>query len=85
MFLRLRGPHLFQSCLRATQNGLPPAAKEMHLSFESLVVISALSLQVSLMSIHHDTSLRSILEDDSIFSASRVRIHFCSRKGQGYG
>jgi hypothetical protein len=38
-----------------------------------------------LMSIHHDTSLRSILEDDSIFSASRVRIHFCSRKGQGYG
>jgi len=36
-----RGPHLFQSCLCATQDGLPPATKEMHLFFESLVIIDA--------------------------------------------
>jgi hypothetical protein len=53
----------------------------MHLSFESLVITGALGLQVSLMYIHHDTSLRSILEDDSISLAYGVRIHFCSGKG----
>jgi hypothetical protein len=31
-------PHLLQSCLRVTRYGLPPTTKEMHLSFESLVV-----------------------------------------------
>jgi hypothetical protein len=31
--------------------------------------------------IHHDTSLRSILEDDSIFLAFRAYICFCSSKG----
>ncbi len=61
-----RGPHLFQSCLRVKQIGLAPIAKEMHLCFEGLAITSALGLHASLMDIHHDTSLRSILEDDSI-------------------
>jgi hypothetical protein len=38
------GSHLLQSCLHAVQNGFPPITKEMHLSFENLVVINALSL-----------------------------------------
>jgi hypothetical protein len=33
------------------------------------------------MDIHHDTSLRFILEDDSISSTFKVCIHFCSGKG----
>jgi hypothetical protein len=41
-------------------------AKEMHLSFESLAITNTPSLQAFLMGIHHDTSLKSILEDDSI-------------------
>jgi hypothetical protein len=37
-----------------------------------------------MMDIHHDTSLRSfILEDDSISSTSKARIHFCLGKGLG--
>jgi hypothetical protein len=56
---------------------------EMHPSFESLVVIGASSLQATLMDIHHDTSFRSILEDDSISSTFRARIQFCSGKGVG--
>jgi len=51
----------------------------MHPSFESLVVIDTPSLQASLMDILHDTCFRSILEDDSIFSASKIRI--CSLWG----
>jgi hypothetical protein len=35
------------------------------------------------MNIHHDTSFKSILEDDSISLASRVRICSCSGKGAG--
>ncbi len=53
----------------------------MHLFFESLTIIGAPSLQASLMDIHHDTSLRSILEDDSISSTSKPRICSCSGKG----
>jgi hypothetical protein len=34
-----------------------------------------------LMDIHHDTSFRSILEDDSIFLAFRAHIYSCSSKG----
>ncbi len=55
----------------------------MHPSFESLVVINAPSLQTSLMDIHHDTSLKSILEDDSISSTFKAHIHFCLGKGLG--
>jgi hypothetical protein len=33
------------------------------------------------MNIHHDTSLRFILEDDFGFLVSRVRVHSCSGKG----
>jgi hypothetical protein len=80
-----RGPHLLQSCSCVTRNGLPPTVREMHLSFENLAIINAPGLQTSLMGIHHDTSLRSILEDDSISLASRAYICSCSARGQGYG
>jgi hypothetical protein len=55
----------------------------MHPSFENLIIIDTLGLQTSLMYIHHNTSIRSILEDDSIFSTSRTRI--CSYSGKGVG
>ncbi len=35
------------------------------------------------MDIHHDTSFRYILEDDSVFPTSKARIHSCSSKGAG--
>jgi len=53
----------------------------MHLVFKSLVITNAPSLQAPLMDIHHDTSLRSILEDNSISSSLRAHIHFCLSKG----
>jgi hypothetical protein len=65
------------------RNGLPLATKDIHLYFEDLVVTSVLGLQAYLMDIPHDTSLRSILEDDSISLASRTHICFCSNKGIG--
>jgi hypothetical protein len=55
----------------------------MHLSFESLAIIDAPNLQAFFMDLHHNTSLKSILEDDSISSTSRVRICFCLRKVAG--
>jgi hypothetical protein len=57
------GPHLFRSCLRALQDGLPPTTKEMHFSFENMDVNGTPSLQASLMDIHHNISLRFILQD----------------------
>jgi len=74
-----RGPHLLQSCLHVAQDGLVPTTREMHPSFNSLVVIGALWS----IDIHHDTSLRSILEDDSISSAFKACIHCCLGKGEG--
>jgi hypothetical protein len=53
----------------------------MHISFESLIVINILGLQVFFMDIHHNTSLKSILKNDSISLAFGVRIQFCSNKG----
>jgi hypothetical protein len=44
------------------------------------VVTGALGLQVSLMYIHHDTSLKSILKNDSISLAYKVRIRSCLGK-----
>ncbi len=61
---------MFQSCLHAVRNGLPFTVREMHLSFESLVIIGTPGLQASLMNIHHDTSFRFILENDFISSTS---------------
>ncbi len=55
----------------------------MHTSFESLTIISPPSLQAYLMDIHHDTSLGSILEDDSISSTFKTCIHSCLGKGVG--
>ncbi len=61
------------------QDGLPLVVREMHPSFENLVVTNAPCLHASLMDILHDTSFRFILEDDSIFLASKTCIH--SSKG----
>jgi hypothetical protein len=56
----------------------------MHHFFENLVVFGAPSLQAYWMDVHHDTSLRFILEDDSINSSTfKTRIHFCLGKGVG--
>jgi hypothetical protein len=65
------------------RDGLPPTTKEMHPFFESLVVTGAPGLQAFLMDIHHETSFRSILEDESISLASRSHICSCSSKGVG--
>jgi succinate dehydrogenase hydrophobic anchor subunit len=85
MFLMLGGgggAHLLQSCLHAMQDGLPSVVREMHPSFKSLTITNALSLYVYLMDVHHETSLRSILEDDSISSTSRACICSCLGKGE---
>ncbi len=63
------------------QDGLFLAVKEMHPSFESLEIFDAPSLQSSAMNVHYDTSFRSILEDDSISSTSKVHIHYYLGKG----
>jgi len=55
--------------------------REMHPSFESLVITNTLGLQTFFMDIYHDTSLRCILKDDSIFSTSIAYIHFYLKKG----
>jgi hypothetical protein len=55
----------------------------MHPFFENLGVIGTLDLHASLINIHHNTSLKSILEDDSISSISRFHICFCLSKGIG--
>ncbi len=41
------GPHLLKSFLHVTQDDLPLAARDMHLSFESLVITNTLGLQSS--------------------------------------
>jgi hypothetical protein len=78
-----RGPHLFQSCLHATQDGLPLVVREMHPSFESFVVTDTLGVQTSLIDIHHHTLFRFISKDDSISSTSKTYICFCLGKGEG--
>jgi len=55
----------------------------MHPSFESLAVISTLGVEASLMEIHHNTSFRSILEDDFMSSTFRTHIRFCLSKRAG--
>jgi hypothetical protein len=40
---------------------------EMHSCFESVVIIITLDLHASFMNIHHNTFIKYILEDDSIF------------------
>ncbi len=75
------GPHLLQSCLHVTQDGLPPTTKVIHLFKKSLIVTNAQGLHAFFMDIHHDTSLRLNLEDDSISLAFRARICYCLGKG----
>jgi hypothetical protein len=55
----------------------------MHPFFKSLDVIGTLGLCAYLMNIHHNSSLRSMLEDDSIFSTHKVCICFCLAEGVG--
>jgi hypothetical protein len=76
-----KAPHFFQSCFYVIHDSLPAVIKVMHLFFECLVIINALSLHASLMDIHHDTSFRFILKDDPISLTSKSRIHFRSNKG----
>jgi hypothetical protein len=52
----------------------------MHFFFENLAITNTQGLHASFMDIHRDTSFKSILEDGSISSSSRARIHFCSGK-----
>ncbi len=63
------------------QNSLFLVVKEMHHSFENLVVTGVLCLQASLIDIHDDASFRSILEIDSSSSTSKTCIYFCLGKG----
>jgi len=72
---------LLQSCLCPMRDGLLPTSKEMHLFFESLEVFGPQGLHASMMNVHHDTSFRSILYDDSIFSTSKTHIRSYSCKG----
>ncbi len=53
----------------------------MHPFFESLAITNAPSLHASLMDIHHHTSFKFILEDDSIFLTLRTCTHSCLGKG----
>jgi hypothetical protein len=55
----------------------------MHCSFENLIVTNTPSLHASFVDIHHNTSLRFILENDSISSTSKGHIHFFFSKGIG--
>jgi hypothetical protein len=78
------GPHFLKSCFHATWYSLPPATREMYLFlFSKFGSYRRLRLQASLMDIHHDTSFRVVLKDDSISSASKACIYFCSSKGVG--
>jgi len=54
---------------------------EVHRCFESVIIIITLDLHAFFMDIHHNTSIKYILEDDSIFSTSRAYIRSCL----GYG
>jgi hypothetical protein len=62
-------------------NVFPPTSRGMHPAFESLAIIRIPSLHASLMDIHYDTSIKFILEDNSIPLASRTCIRSCSSKG----
>jgi len=55
----------------------------MHPSFENLVITGTSSLQAFLMYIHHNTSFKSILKDDSISSTSKAYIRSLFRQGGG--
>ncbi len=75
------GPHLLQSSLCVVRNGFFPAAKEMHSSFANLANFDIPGLHAYLMDTHHDTSFRSILEDDFISLTSEAHIRSCLGKG----
>ncbi len=74
-------PHLLQSCFCVAQDNLYLIVRKIHPSFENLAIINAPNLQAFFMDIHHNTSFRSILEDNYISSTSKARICFCSNKG----
>jgi hypothetical protein len=76
-----RGAHLLQSCFLVAHDNFPLVAREIQVSFESLVVIDSPSVQAFFMDIHHDTFHRSILEDNSISSIFKTHIHFVRTRG----
>jgi hypothetical protein len=57
--------------------------KGVYPSFENLAIIGASSVQTSLMNIHHNTSYKFILEDNSISSAFKAYIRSCLGRGAG--
>jgi len=75
------GSHLLQSSLCVVRNGFFPVAKEMHPSFANLANFDIPGLHAYLMDTHHDTSFRSILEDDFISLTSKAHIRSCLGKG----
>jgi hypothetical protein len=77
------GSHLFYSCLHVAQDDILPTTREVHPFFESLIVTNTLGLWAYLIDIHHNTSLRFILKDDS--SSSTFRVYICSHVGKGAG
>jgi hypothetical protein len=77
MFFKLRGGHI---CFSHAYIGLPHVAREMHLSFENNNYWRPKSISINTTQ-QHNTSLRSILEYDSISSTSRARICSCLGKG----
>jgi len=77
MFFKLRGGH---TCFSHAYIGLPHVTREMHLSFENNNYWRPKSISINTTQ-QHNTSLRSILEDDSISSTSRTRICSCLGKG----
>jgi hypothetical protein len=76
-----KGQYLLQLCFCVVWDNFLLVARKMHVFFQSLAVIDALGLQAFLMNIHHDTSFRSILKDDSISITCKAHIHFCLGKG----
>ncbi len=40
------GPHLLQSCFRVARDDIPLAARDMHFSFESFAITSALAISI---------------------------------------
>jgi hypothetical protein len=82
MFLRLKGVHFcFNHAYVQHEMAFFLQLGRCTFFFESLVVITASGLQAPWMDIHHNTSFRSILKDDSISSSSKACIHSCSSKG----
>jgi len=66
-----------------TRDNIPSVIKNMHIFKKKWQLLTPSSLKAFLMDIHHNTSFKFILEDDSISSTSKACICFCLGKGVG--